>query len=110
VHDSACACPSCGGALKSAGEDVAEMLEWVADHYKVLRHVRPKFSCTKCEKLVQARAPSRPIARGLAGPGLNIEAYLRYLFEHLPDPPINRIEELLPWAIVGQLSDLKLAA
>ena len=40
---------------------------------------------------------------------LNIEAYLRYLFERLPDPSINRTERL-PWATVGQLSGLELAA
>ena len=41
--------------------------------------------------------------------GLNTEAYLRFLFERLPEHPINRIEELLLWAIVDQLPDLKLA-
>jgi hypothetical protein len=29
--------------------------------------------------------------------GMNIEAYLRHLFERLPEHPINRIEDLLPW-------------
>ena len=42
--------------------------------------------------------------------GLNIEAYLRYLFEQLPEHPINRIGELLPWAIAAELPQLRLAA
>ena len=65
-HD---ACPDCGGRLRELGEDVAEMLEYVRASFKVLRHVRPKLSCDDCDRIVQAPAPSRPIDRGLAGPG-----------------------------------------
>lgn len=54
VHAAPCSCPSCGGELRAAGEDAAEMLEWVAAHYKVVRHVRPKFACARCERLVQS--------------------------------------------------------
>ncbi len=32
--------------------------------------VRPKLACGRCDAIVQAPAPGRPIARGLAGPGL----------------------------------------
>ena len=32
--------------------------------------VRPKLSCASCERIVRIPAPSRPIERGLAGPGL----------------------------------------
>lgn len=64
------ACPDCGGRLRQLGEDVAEMLEYIRSSFKVLRHVRPKLSCDVCDRIVQAPAPSRPIDRGLAGPGL----------------------------------------
>ena len=64
------ACPDCGGRLRELGEDVAEMLEYVRACFKVIRHVRPKLSCDGCDRIVQAPAPSRPIDRGLAGPGL----------------------------------------
>ena len=33
---------------------------------KVVRHVRPKFSCRTCEAITQAPAPDKPIARGKA--------------------------------------------
>ena len=66
-HD---ACPECGGALHDLGEDSAEMLEYVRASFKVIRHVRPKRGCRACDRIVQAPAPSRPIDRGLAGPGL----------------------------------------
>jgi len=48
------ACPSCGGALRPLGEDVSEVLEYVPASFQVLRHVRPKFSCAGCERIVQA--------------------------------------------------------
>jgi transposase len=70
VHENPCACPDCGGKLRPLGEDVAEMLEYVPSHFKVIKHVRPKLSCTSCQRIVQPVAPSRPIERGLAGPGL----------------------------------------
>ena len=63
-------CPACGGQLRQFGEDVSEQLEYIPDSFKVIRHVRPKFSCTGCDRVVEAPAPSRPIERGVAGPGL----------------------------------------
>ncbi|TMI86726.1 MAG: IS66 family transposase, partial [Bacillati bacterium ANGP1] len=84
VHDSACTCPACGGTLRRLGEDVSEMLEYVPGRYKVVRHVRPKFSCGACQKIVQASAPSRPIARGLAGPGFLAHVLVSKYADHLP--------------------------
>jgi transposase len=84
VHAAPCACPSCGGELRRVGEDVAEMLEWVPGRHKVIRHVRPKFSCERCETLVQAPAPARPIARGIAGPGLLAHVLVSKYADHLP--------------------------
>ena len=34
--------------------------------FKAIRHVRPKFSCRACEKIVQAPAPDKAIVRGKA--------------------------------------------
>ena len=64
------ACTACGGQLSKLGEDVSEMLEYIPASFKVIRHVRPKMCCTSCDAIVQAPAPSRPIDRGLPGPGL----------------------------------------
>jgi transposase len=77
-------CPDCGGALSKLGEDVSEMLEYVPASFFVVRHVRPKLSCTKCDHIVQAAAPARPIARGIAGPGLLAHVLVSKYADHLP--------------------------
>lgn len=78
------ACPDCGGALRLLGEDVAEMLEYVPAGFKVIRHVRPKLSCGCCERIVQEPAPSRPIERSYAGPGLLAHVLVSKFASHLP--------------------------
>jgi transposase len=78
------ACPDCGGKLKPLGEDVSEMLEWVPEHFKVIRQVRPKLACACCDKIVQAEAASRPIERGMAGPGLLAHVLVSKYCDHLP--------------------------
>jgi transposase len=77
-------CPQCGGTLKTLGEDVSEILEWIPASFKVIRHVRPKLCCTGCDVIVQAPAPSRPIDRGLAGPGLLAHVLTSKFADHLP--------------------------
>src|SRR6201996_652719 len=77
-------CPACGGQLSKLGEDVSEVLEYVPARFKVIRHVRPKLSCTKCDVIVQAEAPTRPVARGSAGPGLLAHVLVSKYADHQP--------------------------
>jgi transposase len=77
-------CPDCGGALRQFGEDVTEQLEYIPDSFKVIRHVRPKFACNGCDRVVEAPAPSRPIERGIAGPGLLAHVLVSKFADHLP--------------------------
>jgi transposase len=77
-------CPDCGGKLKHLGEDVSEILEYVPASLKVLRYVRPKLACAGCDRIVQAEAPSRPIERSLAGPGLLAHVLVSKYCDHLP--------------------------
>jgi transposase len=79
-----CSCPQCGGTLRAMGEDVSEVLEYVPEHWKVHRHVRPKYSSASCERIVQASAPSRPIKRGYAGPGLLAHVVVSKYCDHQP--------------------------
>ena len=78
------ACPECGGQLRHLGEDVSEVLEYIPASFFVIRHVRPKLSCTGCDCIVQAPAASRPIDRGLAGPGLLAHVLTAKFGDHLP--------------------------
>jgi transposase len=81
--DSDC-CPDCGGGLRHFSDDVSEQLEYLPESFKVIRHVRPKFTCTGCDRIVEAPAPSRPIERGLAGPSLLAHVIVSKYADHLP--------------------------
>ena len=83
-HATACACSACGGTLRRLGEDVTEVLDYVPASFRVVRHVRPKFSCRQCETITQAPAPSLPIRRGRAGPGLLAHVLVAKFCDHLP--------------------------
>jgi transposase len=78
------ACPCCGGTLHKIGEDVTETVELVPRRWKVIQHVREKFSCRACESISQPPAPSHPIARGRAGPGLLAHVLFSKYGLHLP--------------------------
>ena len=78
------ACPDCGGDWLAVGEDVSEVLEYVPASYRVIRHVRPRMTCTCCSRMAQAPAPSRPIARSSFGPGLIGHIIVAKYMDHLP--------------------------
>jgi transposase len=85
VHETGItSCPECGGELHCFGEDVSEVLDYVPASFRVIRHVRPKFACRRCERVVEAAAPARPIERGLAGPGLLAHVLVSKYCEHQP--------------------------
>jgi transposase len=84
VHEPACSCPACGGAMRKVGEDVTEILDYVPGRFEVIRHVRPAYSCRKCEAMAQAPMPALPIPRGQAGPGLLAHVLIAKFCDHLP--------------------------
>ena len=85
VYPAPSACPCCGGTtLRKIGEDVTETLELVPRQWKVIQHVREKFSCRACEAISQPAAPSHPIARGRAGPKLLAHILFSKYGLHLP--------------------------
>ena len=80
--DSRCAC--CGGALVEIAQDESEQLEYVPASFRVIKHVRPKYRCGCDNQIHQAAAPSRPIERGYAGPGLLAHIAIAKFCDHLP--------------------------
>src|SRR5579864_3898167 len=85
----ACAC--CGGErLSKLGEDITETLEVIPKSWKVIQHVREKFSCRDCEKISQAPAPFHVIARGWAGPSFLAMVLFEKFGQH---QPLNRQAE-----------------
>jgi len=85
----ACACCG-GGRLSKLGEDITETLEVIPKSWKVIQHVREKFTCRDCEKISQAPAPFHVIARGWAGPSLLAMVLFEKFGQH---QPLNRQAE-----------------
>jgi transposase len=83
-HPAPCACPACGGPLRKIGDEVTETLEHVPARFKVIRHVREKFSCRSCDTVVQAPAPDHAISRGRVGPALLAHIVVSKYDDHLP--------------------------
>jgi transposase len=85
------ACLCCGGGrLRKLGESVTETLESIPRQWKVIQHVREKFTCRDCEKISQAPAPFHVIARGWAGPSLLAMILFEKFGQH---QPLNRQAE-----------------
>ena len=83
---------ACSGSTKLAklGEDITETLETIPRQWKVIQHVREKFTCRECEKISQAPAPFHVIARGRAGPNLlAMVLYAKFALHQ----PLNRQSE-----------------
>lgn len=84
VLDPGESCPECGGRLRLVGEDVSEILDFISAKLKAVETVRLKKSCRRCERMVQPPAPTRPVPRGMAGPGLLAHILVSKYDDHLP--------------------------
>jgi transposase len=84
VHEPSCTCPGCGGEMRKVGEDVTQILDYIPGHFEVVRHIRPAFSCRRCETMAQSPMPSLPIERGQAGPSLLAHILVGKYCDHLP--------------------------
>jgi transposase len=79
-----CTTPGCGCQMKRIGQDVAEKLDYQPGVFTVERHVRGKWACAKCCKLVQAPVPAHVIDKGLPTAGLLAQVLVAKFLDHLP--------------------------
>ena len=93
------ACPACGSERYRIGQEVSEQLEYFPASFKVLRHVRHKYACAKCDhdgynpNIESAKKPPQPIDKGLPGPSLLAYVITSKLGDHLPLYRLERIFE-----------------
>ncbi len=91
VEPAPTACHCCGGhRLRKLGEDITETLEVVPRQWKVIQHVREKFTCRDCEAISQPPAPFHATPRGWAGPSLLAMILFEKFGQH---QPLNRQAE-----------------
>jgi transposase len=74
----------CGQAMQRIGEDVAEKLDYQPGVFTVERHVRGKWVCGCCEKIVQAPVAPHVIDKGLSTTGLLAQVLVAKYLDHLP--------------------------
>lgn len=85
-------CPACGEERQRIGCEKSEQLEFVPAVLKVLEHVRWKYACRCCQEHVSiADPPSKPIEKGLPGPGLLSAIVVGKYADHLP---LYRLEDV----------------
>ena len=78
-------CSGCGRAKDRIGQDESRVLEYVPAKLEVHVHVRLKYACRYCKDGVASPPPpERPIARGIAGPGLIAQIVVAKFGDHLP--------------------------
>jgi len=74
----------CGATMQRIGEDVAEKLDYQPGVFTVERHIRGKWVCGCCEKLVQAPVAPHVIDKGIPTTGLLAQVLVAKYLDHLP--------------------------
>lgn len=74
----------CGCELQRIGEDVSERLDYTPGVFTVERHLRGKWTCAKCETLIQAPVPAQIIDKGIPTSGLLAQVLVAKYADHVP--------------------------
>jgi transposase len=75
---------SCGCSLERIGEDVSERLDYTPGVFEVERHIRGKWVCRRCERLIQAPVPPHIIDKGIPSAGLLAQVLIAKYLDHAP--------------------------
>lgn len=70
--------------LKCIGKEVTEELEYTPGKFYVNQYIRPRFAKENKQGILIASLPSRPIEKGIAGPGLLASILVEKYVDHLP--------------------------
>lgn len=70
--------------MKKIGEEITEELEYKPGSLYVNRYIRPKYARPNDEGIVTGMLPTRPIEKGIAGPGLLADIMIGKFVDHLP--------------------------
>ena len=99
AHEPADTNCSCGQPMQRIGEDVAEKLDYQPGVFTVERHIRGKWVCGCCEKLVQAPVAPHVIDKGIPTTGLLAQVLVAKYLDHLPLYRQERVFERAGMAI-----------
>ncbi len=91
AHEPQSTACGCGWQMKRIGEDVSEKLDYTPGTFTVERHVRGKWACVACQKLVQAPVPAQIIDKGIPTSNLLANVLVAKYGDHLP---LYRLEEI----------------
>lgn len=75
---------TCGCQMQRVGEDVAEKLDYEPGVFTVERHIRGKWACRACQKIVAAPVPAHVIDKGIPTSGLLAHVLVAKYADHLP--------------------------
>ncbi len=70
--------------LKKIGEEITEELERIPGKLFVRQYIRPKYAKKDGDGIVIGTLPSRPIDKGIPGPGLLAQIVIDKYTDHLP--------------------------
>lgn len=85
IEPESAACTCCGVTRHRIGEDVSEALDIVPALLRVIRTIRPKYACRRCQgDVTQAPAPARVMDGGMATTALVAHVVAAKFAWHLP--------------------------